>query len=143
MSVKEYLLYIKVFDKRIQNKRIEVYQLRCLATSITAPTDTENVQSSGVTDRVGNIAPSVVQLEKEIKEMIDVYVREKAKRIRLIETLENVLEYDVIHMHYVQYKSLAEIAIEKGMSYQYIVEIHGKALKNLVKPMETYISSVV
>lgn len=142
-SVKEYLEYIEKADALIKNKCVEVYQLRCLATSITAPTDSESIQTSGVTDRVGNIVPKIVMLEKEINQLIDEFVDEKARRIQLIEMLESTIEYDVIHKKYVQYKKLTEIAIEKGYAYQSIVEIHGKALNHLSKHMETYISKAV
>jgi hypothetical protein len=138
-SIREYLEYIEKADALIKNKCVEVYQLRCLATSITAPTDAESIQTSGVTDRVGNIVPKIVMLEKEINQMIDEFVDEKAKRINLIEKLESTVEYDVVHKHYVQYKKLTEIAIEKGYAYQSIVEIHGKALNHLSKHMETYV----
>lgn len=133
-SVKEYLNYMQEADIRIKNKSVEVFQLECLATSITAPTDTEAIKTSGVTDRVGNIVPKIVQAKKEISNMIAEFIDEKAKRIRLIETLENPLEYDVVHLHYVQYKKLTEVAAELGYSYAWILEVHEKSIKNLCEP---------
>lgn len=133
-SVKEYLDYIQDADRRIKNKSVEVFQLECLATSITAPTDTEAIKTSGVTDRVGNIVPKIVQVKKEISNMIAEFIDEKAKRIRLIETLENPLEYDVVHLYYVQGMKFTEVAVELGKSYEWILEIHSRAIKNLCEP---------
>lgn len=133
-DVKTFLKYIQTADTRIKNKLVEVYQLRCLATSITAPTDSDPIQTSGVTDRVGNAVPKIVELENEINNMIDHFVDEKKKRIYLIDLLQNELEYQVCHMHYVQYKDLTDVAVELGYSYPWILEIHGRALNNLCEP---------
>lgn len=133
-DVKNFLKYIKTADTRIQNKLVEVYQLRCLATSITAPTDSESIQSSGVTDRVGNIVPKIVMMEEEINKMIDHFIDEKKKRVNLIDLLQNDLEYQVCHRHYVQYRELKDIAVELGYSYAWILEIHDRATKNLCEP---------
>lgn len=133
-TIKAFLKYIQTADTRIKNKLVEVYQLRCMATSITAPTDSDAIQTSGITDRVGNVVPKIVELENEINNMIDHFVDEKQKRVKLIETLENDLEYKVCHMHYVQYKELTDIALELGYSYPWILEVHSKAINNLCKP---------
>lgn len=133
-DVKSFLRYIQTADIRIQNKLVEVYQLRCLATSITAPTDSDPIQTSGVTDRVGNIVPKIVMMEEEINQMIDQFIDEKKKRVMLIDLLQNDLEYQVCHMHYVQYKDLTDVAVELGYSYPWILEIHSRALNNLCEP---------
>jgi hypothetical protein len=133
-DVKTFLKYIQTADTRIKNKLVEVYQLRCLATSITAPTDSDPIQTSGVTDRVGNVVPKIIELENEINNMIDHFVDEKRKRVMLIETLKSDLEYQVCHMHYVQYKDLTDVAVELGYSYPWILEIHGRAINNLCEP---------
>ena len=133
-DVKNFLKYIKTADIRIQNKLVEVYQWRCLATSITAPTDAESIQTSGVTDRVGSAVLKIIELETEINNMIDHFVDEKQKRVNLIDLLQNDLEYQVCHMHYVQYKDLKDIAVELGYSYAWILEIHDRATKNLCEP---------
>jgi DNA-directed RNA polymerase specialized sigma subunit len=139
VDIKEFLEYIIFADKRIKNKQAEIYQLYCLATSTTAPMGSEAVQTSGVSDKVGNAATKILQEKEKAERMVKEYVEERAKRIALIEKLENPLEYDVIHLHYVQDKSLKDIATEVCKSYQYIVEIHNQALKNLSKHIESYV----
>ena len=139
MDIKEFLEYIILADKRIKNKQIEIYQLYCLATSTTAPMGSEAIQTSGVSDKVGNAVTKIMQEKEKAERMVEEFVEERAKRIALIETLENPLYYDVIHLHYVQGKQLTDIATEKGYAESYIYEIHGKALKNLTKHMESYV----
>lgn len=131
MTAREYLEQIKKADERIQNKSVELYQLKCLATSITAATDNEPVCTSGASDKVGNLVAKIVDLEKQTNAAIDDFVELRAKCIKVIEQIENSLEYTVLHQHYVQYKTLAQIAIDKGYSHQYIIEVHKKALINI------------
>jgi len=138
VDIEEFLDYIILADKRIKNKKVEIYQLYCLAESVTAPMGSEAVQTSGVSDKVGNTVTKIIQEKEKAERMVEEYIAERAKRIALIETLKNPLEYDVIHLKYVQGKSLAEIATEVCKSYQYVVEIHGKVLKNLSKHIESY-----
>ena len=140
-----YLEQIERYDKFIQAKLAEIYQLRCLATSVTAATGSERVQTSGTSDKVGNITATIVDKENEVQKMIEHFFNEKSERIKLIEQLENTLEYTVLHERYIQYMSLKDIAAKEGYSYQYICEIHGRAikkiqsfLKNLYKPIESY-----
>jgi DNA-directed RNA polymerase specialized sigma subunit len=133
-DVKAFLNYIKTADIRIKNKLVEEYQLRCLATSITAPTDSESIMTSGVTDRVGDIVPKIVQVQEEINNMIDHFIDEKQKRVNLIDLLQNDLEYQVCHMHYVEYKDLTDVASELGYSYAWILEVHKNAINNLCQP---------
>lgn len=138
MTAKEYLEQIKKADERIQNKSVELYQLKCLATSVTVATDKEPVATSGVSDKVGNTVIKIVELSDEINAEIDAFIELRAKCIAVIEKLENSLEYAVIHQHYVQYKTLAQIAIDKCYTHQYIIEVHKKALKNIQNILTTY-----
>lgn len=131
MTIKEYLQEVELLDERIKNKQVELYQLWCLATSITSAPDKEPIQNSGVSDKVGNTVAKITALSEEINQMIDHFIDEKEKRIKLIETLDNALEYTVLHKHYIQYKTFTLIAEEMGYSYDYILEVHPKALKKL------------
>ena len=136
MDIKEFLEYIISAEIRIRNKKIEIKQLYDLKSSIV---DNMAVQTSGTTDKIGNIVIKIEQEKEKALQMVATYIQERAKRIALIETLKNPLEYDVIHLHYVQDKQLTDIAAEKGYAESYIYEIHGKALKNLTKHIESYI----
>ena len=146
MQARMYLEQIERYDKFIQEKLAEIYQLRCMATSVTAAMGTERVQSSSASDKLGNIVAAIADKEEEVQQMINHFFAEKAERIQLIEKLDNLLEYTVLHDRYIQYMALTDVAEKEGYSYQYILEIHGRALKNiqiflnnLYKPMETYI----
>lgn len=135
MLAKDFLEQIKKDADKIQNKLIELYQLRCLASGVGSISLNDRVQSSPEGDRLGKIVAKIVDVEKEIDEMIDNLVAEKQKRIEVIEKvqLENNLQYIVLHKHYVQYKSFTDIADEEGYSNVWILKIHQEALKNVEK----------
>ena len=66
MTPKEYLQQIKDTEEYIADKEEELYKLECLATSITAPTDREAVQTSNISDKVGKIAVKIALMRSEI-----------------------------------------------------------------------------
>ena len=133
MDARVYLQQIAKDDKLIQNKCVEVYQLRCLATSVTAQMGTEPVQTSGVSDKVGNITAKIVDLEAEINRMIDKFIDDKQVRIKVIEQIDDELQYNILHKHYVQGKKFREIAEEEHYTEVHISKQHQKALKKVQK----------
>lgn len=131
MTADEFLKQIERADTLIDSKLSELYRLRCLATSVTVSTDREAVQTSGVSDKVGSIVAKIIDLENEIDDMIDGYIDTRNKCIGVIEMLTNSLQYKVIHMHYVQYKTYAEIEDELNYSHTWVMEVRREALKNI------------
>lgn len=131
MTADEFLQQIERADTMIDSKLGELYRLRCLATSVTVPTDREAIQSSGVSDKVGNIVAKIVDLENEIDGMIDGYIDTRNKCISVIEMLTNSLQYKIIHMHYVQYKKYSEIEEELNYSHTWVMEVRKEALKEI------------
>ena len=119
MTAIKFLEQIERADRTIDSKLSEIYKLRCLATSVTVPTDREAVQTSGVSDKVGNIVAKIVDLENEINSLIDEYIDIRQNCIEVIESISDPLRYTVIHKHYVQYKSFVEIAEEENYTYSF------------------------
>lgn len=130
MTAKEYLQQVRRMDRLINNKIAELEQLRTLATSITAATDREAVQTSGASDKVGNVVASIVDLQAEINALVDAYVDKRKEIIAQIDGIEKQqpLYYAVLHGRYIQFKKLQDIADNEGYAPQYIREQHGKAL---------------
>lgn len=132
MTADEFLQQIEIYDSLVDAKIGERDKLWELATKITVPTDKEAIQTSGVSDKVGNIAAKLADIDRELNEIIDTYIDIKNECIRVIEQLaDKPVEYRVIHKHYVQYKSFVEIEQEEGYSYQGIMKIKERALKRI------------
>lgn len=137
MTADEFLSQIKKYDALIDNKLGERHKLWCLATKITVPTDREVVQTSGVSDKVGNIAAKLVDLENEIDSIFDEYIDIQRDCIGVIEKLADVpLQYAILHKHYVQGKSFTEIEEEEHYSYQWIIKQRDRALSRVEKIMQ-------
>lgn len=136
IEAQEYLEYIEKANAQIQNKLVEVYQLRCLATSITAPMGQESVQTSGVSDKVGNITAKIVDLEQKINRMIDTFIDKKQERIEVIEQVEDTLLYTILHKRYVQGKKLNVIAQEEHYTDVHISNKHQEALEEVQRILD-------
>ena len=132
MTADEFLQQIEMYDSLVDAKIGERDKLWELATKITVPTDKEAIQTSGVSDKVGNIAAKLADIDRELNEIIDEYIDIKNECISFIEKLaDKPIEYRVIHKHYVQYKTFVEIEQEEGYSYQGIMKIKERALKRI------------
>lgn len=133
IDAREYLEWIESAERKIQRKLAEIDRLRSLATSIGGLATDTPVQASHEGDRIGKIVASIVDKEKELDVIVDNYIDEKDKRIKAIEQLDNELERSVLHKHYVQFKSINEIADEEYYTNKWISSIHTKALKKVGK----------
>lgn len=131
LKAEKYLEQIETLDVRIENKRVELYQLDCLVKSITAQMGSEVVQTSGVNDKVGNIVAKIVDLKKEILRMIDEFLDEKQERIAVIEQVDDALLCKILHKHYVQYKKFKTIAKEVHYSEVSVSNKHQEALEKV------------
>ena len=151
MTAKEYLQQIKNLTNDIKNKESELFLLECLATGTTAGGETvkidgkmhriERVQTSGTSDKVGNLAVQILMMQNEI-------LKQKAEALEQISECVSVIEkvrelpcktaetqYNILHKRYVSFKKLKQIAKEENYDYDYIRELHGVALKNVKKIM--------
>ena len=131
MNAKKYLEGIADNTAKIHCKLAEIEQLRSLATSISSLSSGAHVQSSSESDRIGRIVSDIVDKETELDAMVDDYIDEKGKRIKLIEQLDDRLQYKVLHKRYVELKSLTEIADEENYSYVWISQVYSEAMKKV------------
>ena len=131
LDAKEYLLQVKKLDLLIKNKLIEKQQWKDIALGITAKMDGERVQSSGTKSKMADALVKCIDIETEINNLIDKLIDTKKEVIAVIERLSSPLQYDVLHMHYIQFITLQEIADKYGMSYDWAKQAHKRALKNV------------
>lgn len=136
MEAKEYLLQVKKLDTMIKNKLIEKQQWKDIALGITANMDGERVQSSGTKSKMADALVKCIDIETEINSLIDKLIDTKKEVIAVIERLSSPLQYDVLHLHYIQFVTLQEIADKYGMSYDWAKQAHKRALKNVQRIRE-------
>lgn len=136
MEAKEFLKQPERLDLRIKNKLIEKQQWRDIALGITANTEGERVQSSGAKSKMSDAVIKLVDVEAEIDSLVDELIDTKKKVIQIIEMLDSATEYNVLHMRYIQYLSLQEIADHYNRDYGWATTTHGRALKSVQELLE-------
>lgn len=118
-------------DIQIRNKLIEKQQWHDIALGITANMDGERVQSTGAKSKMADAINKCVDMEAEIDRLVDELIDTKKEVIQTIEKLDSPTEYNILHMRYIQYLSLQEIADHYNRDYGWVTTTHGRALKNV------------
>ena len=83
----------------------------------------------------------IIDLEQEINAEIDAFVDDKHKIINQIQGLKNSKYIEILYKHYVEFKRLEVVAVEMNFTYQYVVELHGYALKDFQTTYENLLNS--
>ena len=133
MDTKQYLSQIRRLDRQIQNKLSELYNLKMMASSISVSNDGERVQTSGNKDQLGAVVSKVVDMEKEVNRMVDLFVDTRKRIISQIDSLDDLDSYDILSMRYVAGKTFHEISKKTGWSIRKVFSLHGKALLEFEK----------
>ena len=131
MEAKEFLRQVEKLDVRIANKLIEQKQWRDIALGITANMEGERVQASGSQSKMADAVAKIVDMENEINSLVDILINTKKEVIEAIERLDSAIEYNVLHMRYIQFQDLQDIADKYGKDYSWATTTHGRALKHL------------
>lgn len=114
-----YLEQVEKLDSIIRNKLIEKQQWKEIALGITANMDGERVQSSGSKSKMANAIEKCVDMEAEIDSLIDKLIDTKKDVLQTIEQLYSPMEYNVLHLRYIQFKTLQEIADHYNRDYNW------------------------
>lgn len=141
MNAKQALDLIKQKDDYIEMRTIELQQLKCKVTRITTELKTcPGGSAAGNSDKIGGLVSAIVDLENEIVDLTEDFVKYRQQCIKeILEPVraENVACYKVLHRRYVQYiMSFKRIASLESYSYDYVRELHSGGLKIAQKFLE-------
>lgn len=120
-----------MIDSILTNKLIEQRQWKDVALGITANMGGERVQSSGSKSKMADALDKCVDMEAEIDAQVDRLIAAKREVIATIEKLDSPIEYNILHLRYIQYKSLQEIADKYKREYGWATTTHGRALAHV------------
>jgi uncharacterized Ntn-hydrolase superfamily protein len=127
-----YLEQVEMLDAIIKNKLIEREQWREVALSITANMDGERVKSgSTAKSKMADAVNKCVDMEAEIDALVDRLIDTKRDIVQTIEQLYSPIEYNVLHMKYIQFKDYYEIAEKYNKDYGWATTTHGRALAHV------------
>ncbi len=132
MKAKEYLKQLQRLDTVINQKIKELSDLRLRLTSVGGVEySKERVQTSPSVDAAfAKLLERIADLEEEINAEIDRFIDEKHKIINQIQGLKKSKYIEILYKHYVEFKRLEIVAVEMNFTYQYVIELHGYALKD-------------
>lgn len=129
LTAKQYLDQLKVIDTKINQKMEELADLMTAATNNGAiDYSKDRVQTSPQNAQENRIC-KYVDLDAEINREIDEFVDIKHRVTKEIQELNVDYYIKILFKVYVQYKTVKDAANEIGLSYQYVRDLHKKALK--------------
>ena len=121
---------VELIDAIVHNKLIERQQWSDLATSITSNMGGEKVKSSGSQSKMADAVIRCHDMEAEIDRAVEKLVAEKREVTAALEKLDSPSDYKLLHMRYIQYIELKDIAAKWGKDYTTITTYHGRALRS-------------
>ena len=132
-----YLEEVELLDARIKNKLIEQIQWRDIALGITANMEGERVKSSTTTkSKMADAVTKCVDMEREIDSLIDNLIDLKKDVIQTLEMLDNATEYKLLHLRYIQYVPLKDIADMWDWEYTNVTTTHGRAITSVQRILD-------
>lgn len=135
MNAKAFLEQIEKLDILIANTEVDVQFWRDLATNTAVNMSGERVQSSGNHDTTEKAICTYLDLEAENEKRVREFAKVRRDIISVIEQLKPV-EYDLLHLVYVQRKTLTDVAIKHDRSYSWATTMHSIALKQVQKILD-------
>ena len=126
-----FLERVKLVDAIVHNKLIERQQWSDLAVSITSNMGGEKVKSSGSQSKMADAVIRCHDMEAEIDRAVEKLIAEKREVTTTLEMLDSPSDYKLLHMRYIQYIDLKDIATKCGKDYTTITTYHGRALRSL------------
>lgn len=133
MTAKEYLSEVQRLQNNIELKQRELQSVRDAATRITTSYSGVKVHSNSHYDKVADNATKIADLESEIVTDIEQLFALKHRIINQIQGLGNINYVNVLYFRYVELNDFFTIAEQMNYTYQYVVFLHGKALKAFEK----------
>lgn len=128
MTAKEYLSEIQFMKINIEQLQEQKKMYLDMATSITAPINPVRVQATRNTDRMGDNVTKVADISKEIDEEIVTLLLKQDMVIKQIRGLHNYEYIQVLFKVYIQGMNIKQAAQEMERSYNFVRDIHKKAL---------------
>jgi len=131
MKAKEYLQQLQKLDIIINQKLQELDELKKMGGIKCIDYTMEKVQSSQKhCATFENVLIKIIDMENEINDEIDRFIDKKHQMINQIQNLDNSKYIQVLYKRYVEYKRLEMVACEMAYTFQYVVLLHGQALKD-------------
>lgn len=131
-----YLERVERIDGILEGKLAEQRQWKELALNISANMIGERVQSSSTNSKMADAIDRVIDMEKSVLDAVNGLIAEKQRIVKTLEKLYSPMEYKILHLRYIQYISLTDIAEKLNKEYTWVTTTHGRALKSVQKILD-------
>lgn len=129
MQAEQYLRKIKRLDSFVKIKQEELKEIRTRAEGIGCiDYSTDRIQSSPNPDKLVNGVIKLITQENKYDEAIQNLYDLKAEAEERIEGVPNEDYRLLLTLRYLRFKTFEEIAVEMGFTFQWIHELHKRAL---------------
>lgn len=133
MTAKQYLNRVRRIDKEISALLRLVQNTRESILNITQNYDSDGAQSTKDPHNYDRL----VMLESLVDEKIDEQIDIKAEILKTIMQLEDRRHRLVLMEYYVEMKTWEQVAVDLNYSYMHTTRIHGYALKEVQKILDS------
>lgn len=129
LSAREYLKQLEVLDMQINDDIATLSDMQINMCNVGGiDYSAERVQTSPSGDGLCKGVSAYVDFNNKINEEIDNFIDAKNKIIQEIRDLHDADYIQVLFKKYVQFKTLTIAAREMKRSYNYVLNVHKKAL---------------
>lgn len=119
---------LKELNDLIRRKQEKIDELRAAAVSLSVPLD-QRVQNSSE-DRLANLMCKIIIAENELDGLIDDFADKKMRAKTEIFTLPNDDWQDIVYMHYIEFKSMDEVAEILSDKHKRLISTEAVYMKN-------------
>lgn len=138
MTAKEYLSQVKKIDLSIRHLKMERAELMEALSGVGGVDySRDRVQTGTVSDaQFVSCIDQLLRIENDIADKISLLAEKKHDIIRQINTMDNPIYADILFRRYIdykKYKNLEAVAESMGYTFEYIRQLHGKALLAFAK----------
>lgn len=116
-------------EKNIIAQQEYIEALRTTLTSVSVKMDSERVQSTSDPDKLGKVFAQIDEEERKLEKMKADFLVYKVEVITAIKQVQTEKHRVLLFERYINHRSFKVIATLMNYSYDYILELHGKALE--------------
>lgn len=129
MKTQDYLKQITRFEAMIERKKDEVKRFEIMACGIPGNgINPDKIQTSITGDKMSIAVAKIVDKEKEINGLLELYLKQRSFIISQIDALPNKTSYMILTDRYVRDMTWGDIARNLRYSEKQVKRLHAKAL---------------
>lgn len=129
MTTKEYLSQLINLERLIEAKRLECERLDAMSKKVSSTLSDCKVDTSRDNDKTAVIVIQVIELKKDIREQMKIYLELQEKISKEIDAIEDMRYRSLLIMRYITGLKFGEISEKMNYGTRWVLMLHREALK--------------